>query len=120
MSGAKRTIIVAVVLIGLLAGAALPASAEVAQAALMQTYSETVTSGHNFGNYICDGYFEFTHTFPYYNQTNMQINSVQLVIRAYDVDSNVANGEFDSVMGDGSYLNPQFLQGSDDTWSDDF
>ena len=90
-----------------------------------QQVDESSTSPHysapgDRGFEISSGYdedFGWMHDFDAYNQPNMQIMSVTLTIRAFDVDSDVPNGEFDAVTGDGSALNPQYLQGTDSQWS---
>lgn len=62
--------------------------------------------------------YGWQHSFPYVS--GMVINSASMVITAWDVDSEVYHGydgEFDGVTGDGSWLNPQYLQGNDGKWS---
>jgi hypothetical protein len=55
--------------------------------------------------------FGWLHTFPQAGDADLLILSVTLGVRAYDVDSNILDGEFDGVSADGDWLNPQFLQG---------
>ena len=86
-----------------------------------QIVDESSSSPHasgGFGEYrSSSGDFGWMHDFDAYNQPNLLIMSVSLTIRAYDVDSDVSNGEFDAITGDGSALNPQYLQGSNNVWS---
>lgn len=77
-----------------------------------------------FGNSICGdpsgAGFGWKHTFADYTQANIQILSVTLSIKAWDVDSEPwrgLSGEYDGITGDGSWLNPQYLQGTNGTWS---
>jgi hypothetical protein len=64
--------------------------------------------------------YGWKHTFPDYNQPNLQITSATLTVHAWDVDSETFygyGGEYDGVTGDGNWLDPQYLQGTSDTWS---
>lgn len=64
--------------------------------------------------------YGWKHTFPYSNSPGMRILSSTLTVRAYDVDAEPTrgyNGEYDGITGDGSWLNPQYLQGTNGTWS---
>lgn len=64
--------------------------------------------------------YGWKHSFPYSNQAGLQILSTTLTVRAYDVDAEPTrgyNGEYDGITGDGSWLNPQYLQGTNGTWS---
>jgi hypothetical protein len=60
------------------------------------------------------------HSFPYVEQDDLQILSSALTIRAWDVDAEPwrgYGGEYDGIQGDGNWLNPQYLQGTNGTWS---
>lgn len=62
----------------------------------------------------------FQHSFPYFDQPNLQILSSTLTVRAWDVDAEPWrgwDGEYDGISGDGNWLNPQYLQGTNNTWS---
>ena len=76
---------------------------------------------YGFGIYSWyDQDYGWQHDFPAYSTTGLLILESTLTIRAWDVDSEVfhgTNGEFDGVTGDGVWLNPQYLQGSNGTWS---
>ncbi len=64
--------------------------------------------------------YGWMHDFPNYADPGLLITSATLTIRAWDVDSEVSHGyygEFDGVFGDGVYLNPQYLQGTNENWS---
>ncbi|MDA0525723.1 PEF-CTERM sorting domain-containing protein [Methanococcoides alaskense] len=75
-------------------------------------------SGYGFGIYSWwDEDYGWMHTFPNATDANLTINSVKLIIRAYDVDSNVNNGEFDHITGDGIDFDPVYLQGASSQWS---
>jgi len=64
--------------------------------------------------------YGWNHTFDMCNDPNISINSVQLEIRAWDVDSEPSHGwegEYDHITADGVDLNPVYLQGHNDEWS---
>lgn len=78
----------------------------------------------NNGGFSIYGFYNqdygWKHTFPTFSVSGLMIQSVNLTIRSYDVDAEPANGyygECDGITGDGSWLNPQSLQGTNDTWS---
>jgi hypothetical protein len=97
------------------------------------TYSQTVnryspsslyTPPANRGGFGVYSYqaqdYGWRHTFPDFNLPGLVITKVVLTIRAYDVDSEPShgyNGEYDGITGDGSWFNPQYLQGTNNTWS---
>lgn len=66
--------------------------------------------------------FGWTHIFDLYNKVGMSITSATLTINAWDVDSDPnlqdESKEFDQVSIDGKVLNPGFLQGKDEEWSE--
>jgi hypothetical protein len=77
---------------------------------------------YGFGYYSGrDHDFGWLHTFvPTHGKSSLLILSATLNVRAYDVDYNpedIQNGEFDGVSVDGTWLNPQFLQGSNNAWT---
>ncbi len=86
-----------------------------------QIVDESSTSPHATGGFEVysdgNGDFGWMHDFDAYDQSNLLILSVTLTISAFDVDSDVADGEFDAITGDGSPLNPQYLQGTSDQMS---
>jgi PKD repeat protein len=64
--------------------------------------------------------YGWQHDFPSYSLPDLLILETKLTIRAWDVDSEVWHGwegEYDGVSGDGAWLNPQYLQGTNNTWS---
>ncbi len=61
--------------------------------------------------------FGWMHDFPHWNDPNLTIISATMTIVAWDIDSNVEDGEFDGVFIDDVLLDPGFLQGTDQTWS---
>ena len=88
-----------------------------------QIYTQTITDGGpGFYHYVRKGQdFGWKHSFPDYNKDGLCILSVELIIKAFDVDSEPfhgQNGEYDRVSVDGTPLNPGFLQGQDNTWSE--
>jgi hypothetical protein len=96
-----------------------------------QTVDESSTAPHytapanggGFGIYSwMDQDYGWMHTLDptIYADPNLTINSVQIVIRAWDVDAEPEHGlegEYDHVTADGVDMNPVYLQGTDDTWS---
>ncbi|MFZ5597373.1 MAG: S-layer homology domain-containing protein [Bacillota bacterium] len=84
-------------------------------------YYERTSSG-GFGIY--SGWnqdYGWMHDFPDWNTPGLAIQSATMTIRAWDVDSEVwhgLNGEYDGVSVDGTMLNPGYLQGGDDQWSE--
>lgn len=81
----------------------------------------TAPASGGFGIYSWyDEDYGWMHTFPAYSEPGLQILSAKLTIHAWDVDSEPEHGydgEYDGIYGDGSFLNPQYLQGHDDRWS---
>jgi hypothetical protein len=78
-------------------------------------------SGGGFGIYsYYNQDFGWMHDFPAWNTPGLSIQSATLMIRAYDIDSEVSHGqdgEYDGVKVDGTQLNPGYLQGTNNTWS---
>jgi hypothetical protein len=76
---------------------------------------------YGFGYYSWyDQDYGWQHDFPDYSQPDLLILQATLTIRAWDVDSETSHGwdgEYDGVTGDGVWLNPQYLQGTNNTWS---
>lgn len=76
---------------------------------------------YGFGFYSWwDQDYGWLHTFPDYALAGLDILFATLTVRAWDVDSEVWRGwegEFDGVTGDGNWLDPQYLQGTNGTWS---
>jgi hypothetical protein len=84
-------------------------------------YYTVPTSGGGFAKYsYYNQDFGWMHDFPAWNTPGLSIQSATLLIRAYDIDSEVfngQNGEYDGVSVDGTQLNPGYLQGTNNTWS---
>jgi hypothetical protein len=66
------------------------------------------------------------HTFPGFDNPNVCIQSVQVVVCAYDVDQSDCSEmhpnqpqacELDHLFADGELLNPNYLQGNDGEWA---
>lgn len=76
---------------------------------------------YGFGYYSWfDQDYGWQHSFPDYAAPDLLILQATLTVRAWDVDSETWhgwNGEYDGVTGDGTWLNPQILQGTNNTWS---
>ena len=95
------------------------------------TYTQTVNGsstaphytrpGHGGGFGVYSWYnqdFGWKHTFPYSAQPGLQLTSATLTVMAYDIDAEPYRGyegEYDGIKGDGSWLNPQYLQGTNNT-----
>jgi len=63
--------------------------------------------------------FGWMHTFPDFSNSDKNIISAQLLIKAYDVDAEPYHGlkgEYNQIKIDGNKLNPGFLQGSNNTY----
>lgn len=79
------------------------------------------TSWIGFGNYNWYNQdWGWQHSFPYFDQPSLQVLSSTLTVRAWDVDAEPWHGyegEYDGISGDGNWLNPQYLQGTDSNWS---
>ena len=71
--------------------------------------------------YQIDSYFNqdygWMHDFSHWNDTDLTILSATMTVVAWDIDSDVADGEFDGAHIDGVLLDPGFLQGTNDEWS---
>jgi len=84
-----------------------------------ETYTQTVGSGGGFDQYRgAHQDFGWTHSFPDWD-AGYNIQSVQVRIRAYDVDAEPhhgAYGEYDRVTADGQTLTPEWLQGYNGRW----
>jgi chitodextrinase len=75
-------------------------------------------SGRGFGvSSGRDQDFGWAHTFPHWNDANVTITEVKVRVRAYDVDSDRPDGEFDRMYADGIQLTPGWLQGRTNVWS---
>jgi len=80
-------------------------------------------NGGGFGIYSWyDQDYGWNHTFDaaVCTNPNLTINSVQIEIRAWDVDAEPErglNGEYDHITADGIDMNPVYLQGTGGTWS---
>ncbi|WP_407355435.1 PEF-CTERM sorting domain-containing protein [Methanolobus sp. WCC5] len=94
------------------------------------TYTQTVNqystaphyvkpaNGGGFGIYSWwNQDYGWLHTFDMCSEPNMTINSVQLIVTAWDVDSDIEDGEYDHLTADGVDMNPVYLQGFNDEWS---
>lgn len=67
-----------------------------------------------------NGDYGWMHTFPHWNDANLNILSAKLIIHAWDIDSEPFHGydgEYDGVYVDGSLLSPGYLQGYNNQWS---
>lgn len=101
------------------------------------TFSQVVnyqsTPPHYEGPWYNNGWYGFRyssgfdqdygwkHTFPDYGLQNLLILEATLTVSAWDVDSEIFHGwdgEYDGVTGDNTWLNPQILQGTNNTWSE--
>lgn len=77
------------------------------------------TYGFEYYSWYDQDYF-WRHDFPDHNLPGLMILSATLTIRAWDVDSETSHGydgEFDGISGDGNWLDPQYLQGRNASWS---
>ena len=84
-------------------------------------YTEPANGGFDIYSWWDEDY-GWTHTLDsaIYNDPNLTINSVQLVISAYDVDAETyhgLDGEYDHVTADGVDMNPVYLQGTNGQWA---
>lgn len=77
--------------------------------------------GYGFGYYSWfDQDYGWKHSFAQWNDPLVTITSAKLVVRAWDVDSEPWHGwggEYDGLSIDGVWANPQYLQGTNGTWS---
>ncbi len=94
-----------------------------------QIVDESSTSPHyiapnGYGFEIYSWYDEdygWKHTFLNASEPGIVINSVNLMIRAWDVDSEPYHGwegEYDHITGDGVDFDPVYLQGTNNAWSE--
>ncbi|AFV23613.1 hypothetical protein Mpsy_1405 [Methanolobus psychrophilus R15] len=78
-------------------------------------------NGGGFGIYSWyDEDYGWKHTFDKCGEPNLTIYSVELEIRAWDVDAEPyhgLDGEYDHITADGVDLDPVYLQGNDGQWS---
>lgn len=82
-------------------------------------YTAPASGGFEIYSWFDEDY-GWQHTFPAASTPGVQILSAKLTVRAWDVDSEPSHGydgEYDGIYGDGNFLNPQYLQGFDDSWS---
>ncbi|MCP4291941.1 MAG: hypothetical protein GY780_08915, partial [bacterium] len=79
-------------------------------------YVQPASGGFEIYTWFDEDY-GWMHDFPHWNTADLNILSATLTIVAWDVDSDVDDGEFDGVSVDGVILDPSFLQGTDETWS---
>jgi pimeloyl-ACP methyl ester carboxylesterase len=96
------------------------------------TFTQTINAGSTPPHYVAPGGYGFSiyswynedygwqHNFPEWNVEDLNILSAELIITAWDVDSETfhgESGEYDGIYVDGVMLDPGYLQGTDDTWS---
>lgn len=91
-----------------------------------QVVDENSTAPHyvlptNGGGFEIYSYFNqdygWMHDFSHWNDLDLTILSAKMTIVAWDIDSDVVDGEFDGVHIDGVLLDPGFLQGTNGEWS---
>jgi len=79
-------------------------------------YTQPASGGFEIYSWWDEDY-GWMHNFPHWNNTGLTILSATLTVVAWDIDSDIEDGEFDGVFVDGVQLDPGFLQGQNDQWS---
>lgn len=79
-------------------------------------YVPPAAGGFQIYSWYLDDY-GWMHDFNHWNDPDLTILSAKMTIVAWDIDSDVPDGEFDGVHIDGVLLDPGYLQGTNAAWS---